>query len=86
MKLLNTRIIDEPGKMPVGIMRAFFELALLQTGLATAEDIVPVRIEGRFSHYQKRPVDLAWIGFALGLRAGELLERTLDNVNPPEGF
>lgn len=86
MKLLNKRIIDGPGKMPVGLMRTFFELSMTQTGLLTPEELQIVNVAGRFSHYYRRPVDLTWVGFALGMRAQERIDEHFATIQPPPGM
>lgn len=86
MKLLNKRIIDGAGKMPVGLMRTFFELAMVQSDLLTPEDLQIVNVSGQFSHYYRRPVDLAWVGFALGLRCQQRLDEHFDSIKPPPGM
>lgn len=70
------RITDRPGCITVKLMRHYFEGAIQQT--AAFMDNTPlgvVEVNGEFSHYMDPDTDTMWLGFALGMRCAERIEK-----------
>lgn len=69
-------IVDGPGKMPVDDMRMLFEQCIINTGaLAQNTPLGIMEVNGKFHHYMDPDTDTMWLGFALGLRCAERLEK-----------
>jgi len=70
---MSLLIKDGPGKLPVAVMRHYFELVVKNT--STVQKYAPLVAEldgdGNFKRYQDATADAIWIGFALGLRMWE---------------
>jgi hypothetical protein len=65
-------IQDREGVMTVADMRALFEASVRNTAaLSRHLQLGIVEKGGVFSHYSHETTDIAWCGFALGLRCAE---------------
>lgn len=70
------QIKNRPGCIRTEDMRRHFEQGIRQTPILNDRfSLAPMVINGVFSHYMDPDTDTAWIGFALGMRAAEKLQR-----------
>lgn len=70
------KITDRPGVITSTTMRALFEESIRQTKVfAKNTPLGAVTINGVFSHYADSDTDTMWIGFAIGMRCAERLQK-----------
>lgn len=73
------KIKDGPGKMPVALMRTYFERLVNDTDVFKANTPLGImEVNGEFSHYMDAETDTMWLGFALGMRCAERLAAAND--------
>lgn len=71
-------IRDRPGCITVDELRTQFEAAVRQVGvLARRLPLEAEVVAGQFRRYYYTDTDMAWIGFAIGMRNAERLTREL---------
>lgn len=74
------KIKDAPGKIPVALMRTYFERLVNDTAVFKANTPLGImEINGEFSRYMDADTDALWLGFALGMRCAERLAATKAN-------
>lgn len=72
--MLNVK--DHPGCITVETMRAYFEDAVKKTpAFAANTPLGVITINDRFSHYANPDTDTMWLGFAIGMRCAERVEK-----------
>ena len=70
------KITDRPGVIPSTTMRTLFEESIRQTKVfAKNTPLGAVTVNGVFSHYADPDTDTMWIGFAIGMRCAERLQK-----------
>lgn len=68
---------DKPSSISVETMRAYFEGLVKDTpAFAKNTPLGMVTINDRFSHYADHETDALWLGFAMGMRCAERVEKT----------
>lgn len=72
--MLNVK--DYPGCISVEAMRPYFEGLVKGTpAFAKNTPLGIVTINDRFSHYADPDTDTLWLGFAMGMRCAERIEK-----------
>lgn len=70
------RIVDREGVISTEDMRVLFEGAINNTpAFKLNTPLGIVEVNGRFSHYMDGDTDNMWLGFVLGMRLTERLQR-----------
>lgn len=73
--MLNVK--DKPGCISVETMRTYFEGFVRDTpAFANNTPLGTVTINDQFSHYADSETDTLWLGFAMGMRCAERVEKT----------
>lgn len=84
------KITDRPGCITAAQMQPIFEREIRGTpALAVNTPLGAMEINGAFSHYMDADTDTMWLGFAIGMRAAERIERAkrvLPVPRKPTGF
>ncbi len=72
----NVNLADAAGKLPVAFMRKCFEEAVAGTQfLRDGTPLGIMEINGKFTHYMNAETDTLWLGFALGMRMSERIQK-----------
>lgn len=72
--MLNVK--DYPGRISVETMRAHFEGMVKGTpAFAANTPLGAITINDSFSHYADPDTDTMWLGFAMGMRCAERVEK-----------
>lgn len=70
------QIMDRPGCITVSAMKKLFEQSIQSTPVLKANTpLGEVVVNGTFSHYADPNTDTMWIGFAIGMRAAERIQK-----------
>lgn len=73
---LAVRINDTQGHITVAEMQVYFENEIKRSEpLRIALPLNRVLANGKFANYGEENTDLAWVGFALGMRRAEIVHR-----------
>ena len=79
------RIVDREGVISTEDMRVLFEGSINNTpAFKTNTPLGIVEINGTFSHYMDGDTDNMWMGFVLGMRLAERLQRQAEAAQSPE--
>lgn len=73
---MSFKVKDQPGVMPVSEMKDLFERVVMETPVfASNTPLGIMEINGQFSHYMHPDTDTMWLGFALGMRCAERINK-----------